>query len=1404
MRKVLVILLVVASLVGYSQQRRSLYSVPDKATYFIYTMPANSFVYETDSNTFYRLTVKFTTSQNMDDVFISGNYEIIGNESFWNKDGTVMYPKSSTDSIGINTQNPSANLDVQGHVHAEELTLSNDTAVKVGTIGTVIIDSDIEIPTSGAVFDYIQPIYDSLDTLRTDININTTNIAINVDSIAEHRIDINNFSLNGSVDATNISQVDIVIGNDTIKESFDHMHNEYALQTQITDFAPIEDTSLFTKSGSRLFPKVITDTLNIGSSTTGTANLNIDGSGYFSDSITTPTISLTDGAVTSRFWQCTDVNGAGQWTAINTALSYSGTWNANTNTPTLTDGIGTDGEFYRVIVGGTQTFDGSSVDFVIGDDIMYNGTIWEKLPSPSAVGNPLTKVDDVNVTLTLGGADSTSLVNAASITVGWTGKLANSRVDSADNWNTAYDDTMKWDGGDTDLDADTGRVSLGATTIGENVFMSTDPGAIAFGRANADNTFDWLSDTLFRTAIEVDIAGTDNSTDVTLSASADSSGLSISEQEISNQSSTTSTNGYLTFTDWNTFNDKVSNVTHTGDVTGYDSLTIGSEKVLESMLKSVNAPTDEYYLTYEATGGNFAWEEGLSSYWTRTLGHLYPATTTDSIGIGTSSPGAILEVAGRIEISNTGNSVFIGEDAGLNDDLSTNRNVFIGNGAGSTNESGSDNIVIGNFSELSSVDATKQIVIGGNITGKANAAIIGDSTITDFYLGENGQADVHLNGLYDTENDIGTSGQILSSTITGTNWIDAVNVSDSTYWSRIGNFVYPKTITDSVGIGTATPKAILDVAGDMKVTSLIGYGNYAAIIENSQNSGYGIKIITDASTGASPVPAISIFNGSGSSQVGSFDGSGALMVGRAYTSTDWLNVGTNWLLVNKSTGYVGINQTNPNYQLEVNGQTQTDTIRLKNIGVYADSILTTVIDSDSALVTSGAVIDYVTAATPDSINFKVDATNISQVQYIIGNDTILESFDHMHNEYALQTQLSEFITNDTLGGFVPYTGATGSVDLGNYDLTAREIDVSVANINEIWLGKKFMDSQDDPGDSLQVLSSTGTKTKWVDAGSGTGYWQQSGDTLSPLTSSNSVQLETTTDASTGIIFKDNVPFIHDFHHPTGGGAIPTGNNIFIGEDAGNFTMGSTATASNNSSYNIGIGTRILNGNTTGFSNVAIGVESLEDNTTGFNNLSIGDRSLNNNTTGYNNTSIGAESLKSNIDGSSNTAIGQEALKSSVSSLRNIAIGDGALFSSTEDDNTAIGYYAIGVITTGSKNTAIGKEAGRYYGSGLYSNIAATNSTYLGYITKASASGNTNETVIGANAIGNGSNTATILDNNGTDVWMGENGQAATIQTIAKLLPTADPPGSPSLGWIYADTDTHLYFYNGSSWVQLDN
>ena len=42
-------------------------------------------------------------------------------------------------------------------------------------------------------------------------------------------------------------------------------------------------------------------------------------------------------------------------------------------------------------------------------------------------GAALTKTDDTNVTLTLGGSPTTALLNAASITVGWSGTLAPSR-----------------------------------------------------------------------------------------------------------------------------------------------------------------------------------------------------------------------------------------------------------------------------------------------------------------------------------------------------------------------------------------------------------------------------------------------------------------------------------------------------------------------------------------------------------------------------------------------------------------------------------------------------------------------------------------------------------------------------------------------------------------------------------------------------------------------------------------------------------------------------------------------------------------------------------------------------------------------------------------------------------------
>ena len=67
-----------------------------------------------------------------------------------------------------------------------------------------------------------------------------------------------------------------------------------------------------------------------------------------------------------------------------------------------------------------------------------SGTIALTSNIPTITPSALTKVDDTNVTLTLGGTPSTALLQGVSLTLGWTGTLVDSRIASASNWNTAY------------------------------------------------------------------------------------------------------------------------------------------------------------------------------------------------------------------------------------------------------------------------------------------------------------------------------------------------------------------------------------------------------------------------------------------------------------------------------------------------------------------------------------------------------------------------------------------------------------------------------------------------------------------------------------------------------------------------------------------------------------------------------------------------------------------------------------------------------------------------------------------------------------------------------------------------------------------------------------------------------
>jgi hypothetical protein len=129
---------------------------------------------------------------------------------------------------------------------------------------------------------------------------------------------------------------------------------------------------------------------------------------------------------------------------------------------------------------------------------------------------------------------------------------ASSITNNSSNWNTAFTDRLKWDGGSTDLVASTGRTSLGGTTIGQSMFTLTNPSAITFPRFNADNTVSALTAANFRSAIG---AGT-----VTTLTAAAGTPISITNNtttpELSMNAASASVPGYLLSADWTTFNNK--------------------------------------------------------------------------------------------------------------------------------------------------------------------------------------------------------------------------------------------------------------------------------------------------------------------------------------------------------------------------------------------------------------------------------------------------------------------------------------------------------------------------------------------------------------------------------------------------------------------------------------------------------------------------------------------------------------------------------------------------------------------------------------------------------------------------------------------------------------------------------
>jgi hypothetical protein len=264
------------------------------------------------------------------------------------------------------------------------------------------------------------------------------------------------------------------------------------------------------------------------------------------------------------------------------------------------------------------------------------------------------------------------------------------------NWDTAYTDRLKWDGGSTGLTAATGRSSLGATTLGSNLFTITDPGAITFPRFNVNNTVSSLTAADFRTAIG---AGTGTVTSVGLAAG---TGISVSGGPITGSGSITVTNSapdqmvvltggtgistsgtYPNFTITNSAPDQIvsltagSNVTITGTYPNFTIAASGGGGGGSGTVTSVAASGGTTGLTFTGSpittsgtltlGGTLAIANGGTGATTASIARtnlgLGTAATTDASAYATAAQGAKADTAVQTIASTDGSVTITGTTA---------------------------------------------------------------------------------------------------------------------------------------------------------------------------------------------------------------------------------------------------------------------------------------------------------------------------------------------------------------------------------------------------------------------------------------------------------------------------------------------------------------------------------------------------------------------------------------------------------------------------------------------------------------------------------------------------------------------------------------------------------------------
>ena len=130
---------------------------------------------------------------------------------------------------------------------------------------------------------------------------------------------------------------------------------------------------------------------------------------------------------------------ATSWASVAGGLSYQGTWNASSNTPTLISSVGVNGYYYITATAGSTNLNGIT-DWQIGDWLLFNGSVWQKIDQSEILQTITSTNGSIAVTTT--GSNVNLANNGVTSAVAGTGISVSGATGAVTITNSAPDQTV--------------------------------------------------------------------------------------------------------------------------------------------------------------------------------------------------------------------------------------------------------------------------------------------------------------------------------------------------------------------------------------------------------------------------------------------------------------------------------------------------------------------------------------------------------------------------------------------------------------------------------------------------------------------------------------------------------------------------------------------------------------------------------------------------------------------------------------------------------------------------------------------------------------------------------------------------------------------------------------------------